>query len=48
MHRALLPPNALADRVLAGEEGIVERYLTFLQAGGSRYPLDALAAPVLI
>ncbi|NJO04074.1 MAG: oligoendopeptidase F [Chloroflexaceae bacterium] len=36
--------NALADRVLAGEEGIVERYLTFLQAGGSRYPLDALAA----
>jgi oligoendopeptidase F len=35
--------NALADRVLQGEEGIVERYLEFLKAGGYRYPLDALA-----
>jgi oligoendopeptidase F len=35
--------NALADRVLCGEEGAAERYLQFLSAGGSRYPLDALA-----
>jgi oligoendopeptidase F len=34
--------HALADRVLAGEEGAVERYLDFLKAGGSLYPLDAL------
>ncbi len=35
--------NALADGVLRGEEGAVTRYLQFLSAGGSRYPLDALA-----
>ncbi|MBX0327241.1 oligoendopeptidase F [Oscillochloris sp. ZM17-4] len=35
--------NALADGVLRGEAGAVERYLSFLSAGGSRYPLDALA-----
>ncbi|MFZ1768790.1 MAG: oligoendopeptidase F, partial [Caldilinea sp.] len=34
--------NALAQGVLAGKEGAVERYLDFLHAGGSRYPLDAL------
>jgi oligoendopeptidase F len=34
--------NALAQGVLAGKEGAVERYLEFLHAGGSRYPLDAL------
>jgi oligoendopeptidase F len=35
--------NALADAVLRGEAGSAERYLQFLAAGGSRYPLDALA-----
>ena len=34
--------HALANRVLAGEPDAAERYLTFLRAGGSRYPLDAL------
>jgi oligoendopeptidase F len=34
--------NALADMVLGGEPGAAERYLQFLSAGGSRYPLDAL------
>jgi oligoendopeptidase F len=34
--------HALAAKVLAGEEGAVDRYLDFLRAGGSRYPLDAL------
>jgi len=34
--------HALADSVLAGEEGARERYLDFLKAGDSVYPLDAL------
>jgi len=34
--------HALAGAVLAGEAGAAERYLDFLRAGGSRYPLDAL------
>ncbi len=34
--------HALADRVLSGEPGAVERYLAFLKAGDSLYPLDAL------
>jgi oligoendopeptidase F len=34
--------NALANRILAGEEGAVEDYLDFLKAGSSVYPLDAL------
>lgn len=34
--------HALAARVLAKEPGAAERYLAFLGAGGSRYPLDAL------
>jgi len=34
--------HALAERILAGEEGAVERYITFLSAGNSVYPLDAL------
>lgn len=34
--------NALADALLAGEAGAAERYLAFLRAGGSLYPLDAL------
>jgi oligoendopeptidase F len=32
----------LADKVLSGESGAVERYLTFLKAGDSLPPLDAL------
>jgi oligoendopeptidase F len=34
--------QALADRVLSGEAGAAEDYLSFLRAGGSIYPLDAL------
>jgi oligoendopeptidase F len=34
--------HALAAQVLAGERGAVDRYLGFLKAGGSSYPLDAL------
>jgi len=34
--------HALADGVLAGEDGAAERYLDFLNAGSSLYPLDAL------
>lgn len=34
--------HALAQGVLEGRNGAVERYLEFLRAGGSRYPLDAL------
>jgi oligoendopeptidase F len=34
--------HALAGPILAGEPGAAERYLAFLSAGGSRYPLDAL------
>jgi oligoendopeptidase F len=35
--------HALAGKVLGGEAGAVERYLDFLRAGGSKYPLDALS-----
>jgi oligoendopeptidase F len=35
--------HALARGILDGEEGAAERYLTFLKAGGSKDPLDALA-----
>jgi len=34
--------RALAEGMLAGEDGAVERYLAFLRAGSSLYPLDAL------
>ena len=34
--------NALSRRILAGEPGAAERYRSFLQAGSSLYPLDAL------
>lgn len=34
--------HALAGEVLSGVPGASERYLAFLSAGGSRYPLDAL------
>jgi oligoendopeptidase F len=34
--------HALAERVLAGVPGAAEKYLEFLKAGGSLYPLDAL------
>jgi oligoendopeptidase F len=36
--------NALSRRILAGEAGSAERYLGFLKAGSSLYPLDALKA----
>ncbi len=34
--------HALAENILAGKAGAVEKYLGFLSAGGSRYPLDVL------
>jgi len=34
--------HTLAERVLAGEAGAAERYIEFLKAGGSLYPLEAL------
>ncbi len=34
--------HALADKVMAGEDGAVDRYLDFLKAGSSLYPIDAL------
>jgi oligoendopeptidase F len=34
--------NALANGIRSGELGAVDDYLSFLQAGGSMYPLDAL------
>jgi oligoendopeptidase F len=36
--------HALADGVLEGIEGAVDKYLDFLKAGASVYPLDALKA----
>lgn len=35
--------NALADAILSGQPGAVERYLDFLRAGSSDYPLNVLA-----
>ncbi|CAG1770577.1 hypothetical protein BAC2_01144, partial [uncultured bacterium] len=34
--------HALAENILSGKAGAVEKYLGFLSAGGSRYPLDVL------
>jgi oligoendopeptidase F len=34
--------HALADGVLSGKPGAAQNYLSFLKAGGSLYPLDAL------
>jgi oligoendopeptidase F len=36
--------HALADGVLSGAPGAVERYLTFLKAGSSDFPLEVLKA----
>ena len=33
---------ALAEKVLNNDKGSVEKYLTFLSAGGSKYPIDLL------
>ena len=34
--------HALAKGIIEGEDSAAERYLEFLKAGGSKYPLDAL------
>jgi oligoendopeptidase F len=34
--------HALSKRILSGEDGAVDDYLSFLKAGGSMYALDAL------
>jgi oligoendopeptidase F len=36
--------HALAEKVLRGENGAVDRYLSFLKAGSSDYPLNTLKA----
>ena len=33
---------ALSEKVLAGDPAATKRYLTFLSAGGSKYPIDLL------
>ena len=33
---------ALAEGILQGHDGALDRYLTFLKSGSSRYPLDLL------
>ncbi len=38
----LIASQALADMVLSGKKGAKEKYLDFLSAGGSRYPMDTL------
>jgi oligoendopeptidase F len=34
--------HALSKRILSGAEGAVDDYLSFLKAGSSLYPIDAL------
>jgi oligoendopeptidase F len=34
--------SALSEKVLAGEPGSTERYLNFISAGRSKYPIDLL------
>ena len=34
--------TALAEKVLGGEEGMVEKYIEFLSSGGSDYPIELL------
>jgi oligoendopeptidase F len=34
--------TALAEKVLGKERGAVEKYIEFLSAGGSDYPIDVL------
>ncbi len=34
--------SALSEKVLAGDAGATKRYLAFLSAGGSKYPIDLL------
>ncbi len=34
--------TALAEKVLAGEPGAIEKYIEFISAGGSDYPIDIL------
>jgi len=34
--------EALSAKVLAGDHEATKRYLTFLAAGGSKYPIDLL------
>jgi oligoendopeptidase F len=34
--------EALAAKVLAGDQAATRRYLTFLSSGGSKYPVDLL------
>ena len=33
---------ALSEKVIGGDPGATKRYLAFLSAGGSKYPIDLL------
>ncbi|MCK5878194.1 MAG: oligoendopeptidase F [Holophagae bacterium] len=39
----LIASTALAENVINGEDGVVEKYLTFLKSGNSDYPINILA-----
>ncbi len=39
----LIASTALAENVIEGKEGAVEKYLTFLKSGNSDYPINILA-----
>jgi oligoendopeptidase F len=34
--------TALSEKILAGDKGIVDKYLTFISSGGSDYPIELL------
>jgi oligoendopeptidase F len=38
----IIASMALSDKVIKGEKGSTERYLSFLKSGGSKYPLETL------
>ncbi|MEE8341943.1 MAG: oligoendopeptidase F [Candidatus Neomarinimicrobiota bacterium] len=39
---SLCASTAIAGSVLAGEDGAIERYMTFLESGGNDYPIEIL------
>ena len=34
--------TALADKILSGEEGALDKYLTYLKSGNSDYPIEVM------
>ena len=39
---SLCASTALAKSVIEGEEGAIEKYMTFLKSGGSDYPIETI------